>query len=85
LAEVSRFKAKYRQGRQLATVNHALGVPRAAINWGSIPRSAAAPDDPVPSFRRDDQSTRNGDRLIYRYEEQRLLAACVTMNSAERK
>ena len=33
-ADISRFKAEYRQGRKLATVNRALGVLRAAINWG---------------------------------------------------
>jgi hypothetical protein len=33
-AEVTRFKAAYRQGHEVATVNRALGVLRAAINWG---------------------------------------------------
>ena len=33
-ADISRFKAEYRQGRNVATVNPALGVLRAAINWG---------------------------------------------------
>ena len=33
-ADIARFKADYRKGRQVATVNRALGVLRAAINWG---------------------------------------------------
>ena len=33
-ADISRFKAEYRHGRQLATLNRALGVLRAAIDWG---------------------------------------------------
>jgi len=33
-AEIGRFKAEYRRGHEVATVNRALGVLRAAINWG---------------------------------------------------
>ncbi len=33
-AEIARFKGEYRHGRTVATVNRALGVLRAAINWG---------------------------------------------------
>jgi hypothetical protein len=33
---IQRFKASYRQGRAVATVNRALGALRAAINWGGI-------------------------------------------------
>ena len=33
-AEVLRFKAAYRKGHEVATVNRALGTLRAAINWG---------------------------------------------------
>ena len=33
-AEVLRFKAAYRKGREVATVNRALSTLRAAINWG---------------------------------------------------
>src|SRR5262249_43975972 len=32
--EIGRFKAEYRKGHEVATVNRALGVLRAAINWG---------------------------------------------------
>lgn len=33
-ADIARFKAEYRRGHEVATVNRALGVLRAAINWG---------------------------------------------------
>jgi hypothetical protein len=33
-AEILRFKAAYRKGHEVATVNRALGTLRAAINWG---------------------------------------------------
>src|SRR5439155_22392364 len=33
-ADILRFKAVYRKGRQVATVNRALSILRAAINWG---------------------------------------------------
>jgi len=33
-AEIARFKAEHRRGHEVATVNRALGVLRAAINWG---------------------------------------------------
>ncbi len=32
--DILRFKAGYRQGREVATVNRALSTLRAAINWG---------------------------------------------------
>ena len=32
--DVLRFKAVYRKGREIATVNRALSTLRAAINWG---------------------------------------------------
>lgn len=34
--DIARFKALYRKGRTLATVNRALGVLRAAVNWGRL-------------------------------------------------
>lgn len=34
-ADILRFKAVYRKGRQVATVNRALSILRAAINWGA--------------------------------------------------
>ena len=33
-ADIARFKAAYRHGHAVATVNRALGVLRASINWG---------------------------------------------------
>jgi hypothetical protein len=33
-ADIGRFKVGYRKGHEVATVNRALGVLRAAINWG---------------------------------------------------
>jgi hypothetical protein len=32
--DIARFKAEFRKGREVATVNRALGTLRAAINWG---------------------------------------------------
>jgi hypothetical protein len=32
--EIGRFKGQYRKGRTLAMVNRALGLVRAAVNWG---------------------------------------------------
>ena len=33
-ADILRFKAIHRKGREIATVNRALATLRAAINWG---------------------------------------------------
>ena len=68
------------RGHEVATVNRALGVLRAAINWGRF-------QDPPYSRRRrsivsasrikaKDETKR--DRRIHRDEEQALLAACST-------
>jgi len=54
-AEIMRFKASFRRGHQIATVNRALSSLRAAINWGAISGSAVPVDDAVPSVRRDNQ------------------------------
>ena len=68
------------------------GQPRAwraarGDQLGTIPGSAAALDDAVPSFRRDDQSKgRNETRPAHPPRRgAALLAACVTMNAAEHK
>ena len=86
-ADISRFKAEYRQGRKVATVNRALGVLRAAINWGRFQDPPLLSTTPFHRFgvtiKARDETKR--DRRIHRDEEQRLLAACVTMNSAEHK
>jgi hypothetical protein len=54
-ADISRYKAEYRQGRKVATVNRALGVLRAAINWGRFQDRYSRQRHSM--FRRDDQST----------------------------
>jgi hypothetical protein len=79
-ADISRFKAEYRQGRKLATVNRALGVLRAAINWGRFQDPPLLSTTPLHRFgvtiKARDETKR--DRRVHRDEEQRLLAACVT-------
>ncbi|HEU4936803.1 MAG TPA: hypothetical protein VFT39_10145 [Vicinamibacterales bacterium] len=79
------LQAEYRQGRKLATVNRALGVLRAAVNWGRFQDPPLLPTTPFHRFgvtiKARDETKR--DRRIHRDEEQRLLAACVTMNSPE--
>jgi integrase len=86
-ADIARFKAEYRHGRTVATVNRALGVLRAAINWGRFQDPPLLSTTPFHRFgvsiRARDEAKR--DRRIHRDEEQRLLAACLTMNSAEHK
>ena len=71
----------------MATVNRALGVLRAAINWGRFQDPPLLSTTPFHRFgvtiKARDETKR--DRRIHRDEEQRLLAACVTMNSAEHK
>jgi hypothetical protein len=71
----------------VATVNRALGVLRAAINWGRFQDPPLLSTTPFHRFgvsiRARDEAKR--DRRIHRDEEQRLLAACLTMNSAEHK
>jgi integrase len=86
-ADISGFKAVYRHGHAVATVNRALGVLRAAINWGRFQDPPLLGTSPFHRFgvniRVRDETKR--DRRIHRDEEQSLLAACLTMNSAEHK
>jgi integrase len=86
-ADIARFKAQYRKGRTLATVNRVLGVLRAAVNWGRFQDPPLLSTSPFHRFgisiKRRDETKR--DRRVHRDEEQRLLAACVTMNAAEHK
>ena len=86
-AEIGRFKAEYRRGHEVATVNRALGVLRAAINWGRFQDPPLLATTPFHRFgvsiKAKDETKR--DRRIHRDEEQALLAACTTMNSAEHK
>lgn len=85
--DIARFKARYRKGRTLATVNRALGVLRAAVNWGRFQDPPLLATSPFHRFgisiKRRDENKR--DRRVHRDEEQQLLAACRTMNSAEHK
>ena len=86
-ADISRFKAEYRQGREVATVNRVLGILRAAINWGRFQDPPLLSTTPFHRFgvtiRAREETKR--DRRVHRDEEQKLLAACLTMNSAEHK
>ena len=86
-AEILRFKAAYRQGHEVATVNRALGMLRAAINWGRFQDPPLLSTTPFHRFgvsiKARDETKR--DRRIHRDEEQALLAACLTMNAAEHK
>jgi integrase len=86
-ADIASFKAKYRKGRALATVNRVLGVLRAAVNWGRFQDPPLLSTSPFHRFgisiKRRDENKR--DRRIHRDEEQQFLAACQTMNTAEHK
>jgi integrase len=85
--DIAKFKAAYRPGRTLATMNRALGVLRAAINWGRFqdpPLLAASPFHRFGiSIKRRDENKR--DRRLHRDEEQQLLAACLAMNTGDHK
>lgn len=86
-ADIGGFKAEYRKGHEVATVNRALGVLRAAINWGRFRDPPLLSTTPFHRFgvtiKAREETKR--DRRIHRDEEQALLAACLTMNSAEHK
>jgi len=53
-ADIARFKSEYRQGRKVATQSCPWCTTR-GDQLGTIPGSAAAGDDAVPSLRRNDQ------------------------------
>jgi integrase len=86
-ADIARFKASYRHGRAIATVNRALGLLRSAINWGRFQDPPLLATSPFHRFgvniKVRDETKR--DRRIHRDEEQSLLEACLTMNSNEHK
>jgi hypothetical protein len=73
-AEIARFKASYRHGHAVATVNRALGVLRAAINWGRFQDPPLLATSPFHRFgvniKVRDETKR--DRRIHRDEEQSL-------------
>jgi integrase/recombinase XerD len=85
--EIGRFKAEYRKGHEVATVNRALGVLRAAINWGRFQDPPLLSITPFHRFgisiKAREETKR--DRRIHREEEQRLLSAALSMNTAEHK
>jgi integrase len=85
--EILRFKAEFRQGHEVATVNRALGVLRGAINWGRFQDPPILSTTPFHRFgvtiKAMDETKR--DRRIQRSEEQALLSACLTMTGAEHK
>jgi integrase len=84
--EIARFKAVYRHGHAVATVNRALGVLRAAINWGRFQDPPLLATSPFHRFgvniKVRDETKR--DRRIHREEEQSLLAACL-MNTDDQR
>lgn len=86
-AEILRFKAVYRKGREIATVNRALSTLRAAINWGRFQDPPYLTTSPFHRFGvsiKVKEETKR-DRRIGLQEEQALLAAASAMNGAEHK
>ena len=86
-SEVLRFKAGYRKGHEVATVNRALSTLRAAINWGRFQDPPYLATTPFHRFgvsiKTKDETKR--DRRVGSQEEQALLTACSDMNGAEHK
>ena len=85
--DILRFKAAYRKGREVATVNRALSTLRAAINWGRFqdpPYLATTPFHRFGVTIKTKEETKR-DRRIGLHEEQALLAACSDMGGAEHK
>ena len=86
-AEVLRFKAAYRKGREVATLNRALSTLRAAINWGQFQDPPYLSTTPFHRFGvniKTKEETKR-DRRIGQQEEQALLAACSEMNGADHR
>ena len=85
--DIVRFKALYRKGREIATVNRALATLRAAINWGRFQDPPYLTTTPFHRFGvsiKTKEETKR-DRRIGQQEEQALLAVCSEMNGAEHK
>jgi integrase len=84
--EIARFKAAFLKRHEVATVNRALGVLRAAINWGRFQDPRLLATSPFHRFgvnaKVRDETKR--DRRIHRDEEQSLLAACL-MNTDDHR
>jgi integrase len=85
--EIQRFKAAYRQGHEIATVNRALSTLRGAINWGRFQDPPLLTNSPFHRFgitiRTKEETTR--DRRIGPEEEKALLDAALAINSDEHK
>jgi integrase len=84
---IQRFKASYRQGRAIATVNRALSALRGAINWGRFQDPPLLVNSPFHRFGvtiRTKEETRR-DRRIGPVEEKALLDAALAGNSEEHK
>ncbi len=86
-ADILRFKAAYRKGREVATVNRALSTLRAAINWGRFQDPPYLSTTPFHRFgvtiKVKDETKR--DRRVSLKEERALLAACSVMGGPEHK
>jgi len=86
-ADILRFKAAFRRGREVATVNRALSTLRAAINWGRFQDPPYLTTTPFHRFGvtiKVKEETKR-DRRIGLQEEQSLLAACSDMGGPEHK
>ena len=87
VSEVLRFKAAYRPGRSVATVNRALGTLRAAINWGRFQNPPYLANSPFHRFGvtiRTKEETKR-DRRVGPAEEKALLDAALAMNAWEHR
>ena len=86
-SEILRFRAEYRHGHEVASVNRALSVLRAAINWGRFQDPPVLSTSPFHRFAvsiKAKEETKR-DRRIGLQEEQRLLATALEMNSASHR
>jgi integrase len=85
--EILRFKASYRPGHEIATVNRALSTLRAAINWGRFQDPPILSTSPFHRFGvciKTKEETKR-DRRVGTDEEKRLLDAALAMSSAEHR
>src|SRR5262245_21486507 len=71
-AHIGRFKAEHRRKHEVATVNRALGVLRAAINWGRFQDPPLLATTPFHRFGGSIQAKEEtkGDRRIRREDGQ---------------
>jgi len=85
--EILRFKAAYRPGRAIATVNRALSTLRGAINWGRFQDPPSLANSPFHRFGvtiKTKEETKR-DRRVGPSEEKALLDAASVMNSWEHR